>query len=130
VGQAAGLVFSAGDHRHASSSARTTRAVGYMIEYAMVAGFTSVGMDVLPARPMPDAALAMLTKSCAPIFSASCTPLHNCSRTTASSCSARKASNYRRRREADRSNCLTRPIDRRLSQSASLGRARRIDGVQ
>jgi len=34
-----------------------------MIEYAMVAGFTSVGMDVLLLGPMPTPAVAMLTKS-------------------------------------------------------------------
>src|SRR6266446_5577817 len=48
VGQAAGLVFQRGDHRHRVVIGKDTRLSGYMIEYAMVAGFTSVGMDVLP----------------------------------------------------------------------------------
>ncbi len=34
-----------------------------MIEYALVAGFTSVGMDVLLLGPMPTPAVAMLTRS-------------------------------------------------------------------
>ena len=34
-----------------------------MIEYAMVAGFASVGMDVLLLGPMPTPAVAMLTRS-------------------------------------------------------------------
>src|SRR6185312_10822997 len=47
VGQAAGLVFQRGEHRHRVVIGKDTRLSGYMIEYAMVAGFTSVGMDVL-----------------------------------------------------------------------------------
>jgi phosphoglucosamine mutase len=63
VGQAAGLVFQRGDHRHRVVIGKDTRLSGYMIEYAMVAGFTSVGMDVLLVGPMPTPAIAMLTKS-------------------------------------------------------------------
>ncbi len=63
VGQAAGLVFQRGDHRHRVVIGKDTRLSGYMIEYAMVAGFTSVGMDVLLLGPMPTPAVAMLTKS-------------------------------------------------------------------
>ncbi len=63
VGMAAGLVFQNGDHRHRVLIGKDTRLSGYMIEYAMVAGFTSVGMDVLLLGPMPTPAVAMLTKS-------------------------------------------------------------------
>src|SRR6058998_2507985 len=63
VGQAAGLVFQRGDHRHRVVIGKDTRLSGYMIEYAMVAGFTSVGMDVVLLGPMPTPAVAMLTKS-------------------------------------------------------------------
>jgi phosphoglucomutase len=42
---------------------KDTRLSGYMIEYAMVAGFTSVGMDVMLLGPMPTPAVAMLTRS-------------------------------------------------------------------
>src|SRR5205809_3013346 len=63
VGQAAGLVFLRGDHRHRVVIGKDTRLSGYMIEYAMVAGFTSVGMDVLLLGPMPTPAVAMLTRS-------------------------------------------------------------------
>ncbi|MDB5627286.1 MAG: glmM, partial [Tardiphaga sp.] len=63
VGQAAGLAFLRGDHRHRVVIGKDTRLSGYMIEYAMVAGFTSVGMDVMLVGPMPTPAVAMLTKS-------------------------------------------------------------------
>ena len=63
VGQAAGLTFQRGDHRHRVVIGKDTRLSGYMIENAMVAGFTSVGMDVLLLGPMPTPAVAMLTRS-------------------------------------------------------------------
>ena len=63
VGQAAGLIFQHGDHRHRVLIGKDTRLSGYMIETALVAGFTSVGMDVLLTGPMPTPAVAMLTRS-------------------------------------------------------------------
>src|SRR5438046_8193454 len=63
AGQAAGLVFRRGDHRHRVVIGKDTRLSGYMIETALVAGFTSVGMDVLLTGPMPTPAVAMLTRS-------------------------------------------------------------------
>ena len=63
VGQAAGAHFLRGDHRHRVVIGKDTRLSGYMMESAMVAGFTSVGMDVILLGPMPTPAVAMLTQS-------------------------------------------------------------------
>ena len=63
VGMAAGRIFTRGDHRHRVVIGKDTRLSGYMIESAMVAGFTSVGMDVFLLGPMPTPAVAMLTRS-------------------------------------------------------------------
>src|SRR6201747_1154317 len=63
IGQAAGLMFQRGDYRHRVVIGKDTRLSGYMIETALVAGFTSVGMDVLLLGPMPTPAVAMLTRS-------------------------------------------------------------------
>ena len=64
VGQATGVVFRrAGDDRHRVVIGKDTRLSGYMIETALIAGFTSVGMDVLQLGPMPTPAVAMLTRS-------------------------------------------------------------------
>jgi phosphoglucosamine mutase len=52
-----------GDYRHRVVIGKDTRLSGYMIENALVAGFTSVGMDVLLLGPMPTPAVAMLTRS-------------------------------------------------------------------
>jgi phosphoglucosamine mutase len=41
---------------------KDTRLSGYMLENALVAGFTSVGMDVVLLGPMPTPAVALLTR--------------------------------------------------------------------
>ncbi|WP_120716346.1 phosphoglucosamine mutase [Tsuneonella amylolytica] len=61
VGQAAGRHFLRGEHRHRVVIGKDTRLSGYMIENALVAGFTSVGMDVVMTGPLPTPAIAMLT---------------------------------------------------------------------
>jgi phosphoglucosamine mutase len=62
VGQAAGRHFLRGDHKHRVVIGKDTRLSGYMLENAMVAGFTSVGMDVVLLGPLPTPAVAMLTR--------------------------------------------------------------------
>lgn len=63
VGMAAGRVFTRGEHRHRVVIGKDTRLSGYMIEPALVAGFTSMGMDVFLFGPLPTPAVAMLTRS-------------------------------------------------------------------
>ena len=63
VGMAAGRHFLRGDHRHRVVIGKDTRLSGYLLESALQAGFTSVGMDVTLVGPMPTPAVAMLTKS-------------------------------------------------------------------
>ncbi|WP_375382054.1 phosphoglucosamine mutase [uncultured Sphingomonas sp.] len=63
VGMAAGAYFLRGDHRHRVLIGKDTRLSGYMLESALVAGFTSVGMDVVMTGPLPTPAIALLTQS-------------------------------------------------------------------
>ena len=81
VGQAAGCHFLRGDYRHRVVIGKDTRLSGYMMESAMVAGFTSVGMDVVLLGPMPTPAVAMLTHSMRAdlgvMISASHNPFHD-----------------------------------------------------
>jgi len=63
VGMAAGAHFVRGDHKHRVVIGKDTRLSGYMLENALVAGFTSVGMDVTLFGPLPTPAIGMLTKS-------------------------------------------------------------------
>ncbi|MEO1220247.1 MAG: phosphoglucosamine mutase [Pseudomonadota bacterium] len=62
VGQAAGNYFVRGTHRHRVVIGKDTRLSGYMMESALVAGFTSVGMDVIMTGPLPTPAIALLTR--------------------------------------------------------------------
>jgi phosphoglucosamine mutase len=63
VGQAAGTRFLRGGHKHRVVIAKDTRLSGYMMESALTAGFTSVGMDVIQCGPIPTPAVALLTRS-------------------------------------------------------------------
>lgn len=63
VAMAAGRHFTRGAHRHRAVIGKDTRLSGYMLEPALAAGFTAVGMDVVMVGPMPTPAVAMLTTS-------------------------------------------------------------------
>ena len=63
VGMAAGKAFKSGAHKHRVVIGKDTRLSGYMLEAALMSGFTSVGMDVFLLGPMPTPAIAMLTRS-------------------------------------------------------------------
>ena len=63
VGMAAGTASRAGSHRHRVVIGKDTRLSGYMLEAALMSGFTSVGMDVFLLGPMPTPAVSMLTRS-------------------------------------------------------------------
>jgi phosphoglucosamine mutase len=65
IAMAAGYHFSPASRKHRALAVigKDTRLSGYMLEPAMVAGFTSIGMDVVQVGPMPTPAVAMLTRS-------------------------------------------------------------------
>ena len=63
LGQAAGLMFTRGAHRHRVVIGKDTRLSGYMLEPALTAGFIGAGMDVTLVGPLPTPAIAMLTRS-------------------------------------------------------------------
>ena len=63
LAQAAGRRFTRGAHRHRVVIGKDTRLSGYMLEPALTAGFTSVGIDVTLLGPVPTPAVAMLTRS-------------------------------------------------------------------
>ncbi|MCH8684929.1 phosphoglucosamine mutase [Pedomonas mirosovicensis] len=81
VGMAAGHRFLRGNHKHRVVIGKDTRLSGYMMETALVAGFTAVGMDVVLVGPMPTPAVALLTKSMRAdlgvMISASHNPFHD-----------------------------------------------------
>ncbi len=129
VGQAAGLMFKRGEHRHRVLIGKDTRLSGYMIETALVAGFTSVGMDVLLTGPMPTPAVGMLTRSMRAdlgvMISASHNPYDDNGIKLFGPDGYKLSDDIERKIEALMDGDLT----KKLAKSADLGRAKRIEGV-
>jgi phosphoglucosamine mutase len=77
LGSAAGTYFRRGDHRHSVVLGKDTRQSCYMIEAALVAGFTAAGMDVRSLGPCPTPAVAILTHSMRADLGVMITASHN-----------------------------------------------------
>ncbi len=129
VGQAAGLVFHRGEHRHRVVIGKDTRLSGYMIETALVAGFTSVGMDVLLLGPMPTPSVAMLTRSMRADLGVMISASHNPFDDNGIKLFGPDGFKLSDDVEREIEKIIGEDITRKLAQSADLGRARRIDGV-
>src|SRR3974390_1336135 len=129
VGQAAGFIFRNGDYRHRVLIGKDTRLSGYMIETALVAGFTSVGMDVLLTGPIPTPAVAMLTRSMRADLGVMISASHNLFEDNGINLFGPDGFKLSDDVEKQIEQLLDESLGKRLAQSASLGRARRIDGV-
>lgn len=77
LGKAAGAYFRRGSHRHTVVVGKDTRLSGYMIEYALIAGFTAAGMDVRTVGPAPTPAIALLTRALRADLGVMITASHN-----------------------------------------------------
>jgi phosphoglucosamine mutase len=130
VGQAAGVIFQNGDHRHRVLIGKDTRLSGYMIETALVAGFTSVGMDVLLTGPMPTPAVAMLTRSMRADLGVMISASHNPYDDNGIKLFGPDGYKLSDELEHAIETLVDGDLGRRLAKSADLGRAKRIDGVQ
>ncbi|MCA1298212.1 phosphoglucosamine mutase [Stappia indica] len=130
VGMAAGLSFRTGNHRHRVVIGKDTRLSGYMIENALVAGFTAVGMDVLVLGPMPTPAVAMLTRSVRAdlgvMISASHNPFQDNGIKFFGPDGYKLSDDVEREIEA----LLEQDLSTRLVGPSELGRAKRIDGMR
>ncbi|MGI8611315.1 MAG: phosphoglucosamine mutase [Sphingomicrobium sp.] len=128
VGQAAGAHFLRGDHRHRVVIGKDTRLSGYMMESALVAGFASVGMDVVLLGPMPTPAVAMLTRSmradAGVMISASHNPFQD------NGIKLFGPDGYKLSDEAERA--IERRLDKepKLAKAELIGRAKRIDDAR
>ena len=130
VGQAAGLIFQRGEGRHRVVIGKDTRLSGYMIEYALVAGFASVGMDPLVLGPMPTPAVAMLTRSMRADVGVMISASHNAYEDNGIKLFGPDGHKLSDEIEAEIENLLDSDLTRRLAQPQDLGRARRIDDVR
>jgi len=130
VGQAAGLVFLRGEHRHRVLIGKDTRLSGYMIETALIAGFTSVGMDVFQTGPMPTPAVAMLTRSMRADAGVMISASHNAYDDNGIKLFGPDGYKLSDEIEHEIEKLIDSDLGQRLAKSADLGRAKRIDGVQ
>ncbi len=129
VGQAAGLLFQRGDYRHRVVIGKDTRLSGYMIENALVAGFTSVGMDVLLLGPMPTPAVAMLTRSMRCDLGVMISASHNAYEDNGIKLFGPDGFKLSDDVELEIEAMIDSDLTRRLAGSATLGRAKRIESV-
>ncbi|MBV8963591.1 MAG: phosphoglucosamine mutase [Hyphomicrobiales bacterium] len=129
VGQAAGLVFQRGEYRHRVVIGKDTRLSGYMIENAMVAGFTSVGLDVLLLGPMPTPAVAMLTRSMRCDLGVMISASHNGFEDNGIKLFGPDGYKLSDEIETEIGALLDRDLSARVSGSRDLGRAKRIESV-
>ena len=129
VGQAAGLVFRRGEHRNRVVIGKDTRLSGYMIETALVAGFTSVGMDVLLLGPMPTPAVAMLTRSMRADLGVMISASHNAYEDNGIKLFDPDGFKLSDETEREIEALIDGDILSKLAAPAALGRAKRIESV-
>lgn len=129
VGMASGIAFRRGDHRHRVVIGKDTRLSGYMIENALVAGFTSAGMDVFLLGPVPTPAVAMLTRSMRAdigvMISASHNPYHD-NGIKLFGPDGYKLSDFIENRIEG---LIDQDLTDRLADPERLGRAKRVEGI-
>jgi len=78
LGMAAGKYFRNGDtRRHSVVIGKDTRLSGYMIESALVAGFSSVGMDVKLFGPLPTSGVSLMARTLRADLGVMITASHN-----------------------------------------------------
>ena len=128
VAQATGVLFQRGEHRHRAVIGKDTRLSGYMIETAMVAGFTSVGVDVLLLGPMPTPAVAMLTHSMRADVGVMISASHNLYEDNGIKLFGPDGYKLSDEAEAKIEALLDKEVALKLSKSADLGRAMRVEG--
>jgi phosphoglucosamine mutase len=128
VGMAAGAHFLRGDHRHRVVIGKDTRLSGYMMESAMVAGFTSVGMDVVLLGPMPTPAVAMLTRSMRADLGVMISASHN--PFADNGIKLFGPDGYKLSDDAERAIEKRMEQGPKLAKAAEIGRARRIDDAR
>jgi len=129
VGMAAGHLFSNGERRHRVVIGKDTRLSGYMIESALTAGFTSVGMDVFLLGPIPTPAVAMLTRSLRADLGVMISASHNPYQDNGIKLFGPDSYKLCDEKEAKIEELVDNGGVELLATPERMGRARRIDGV-
>ncbi|HET7334799.1 MAG TPA: phosphoglucosamine mutase [Rhizomicrobium sp.] len=130
VGMAAGRLFTHGDYRHRVVIGKDTRLSGYMIEPALVAGFTAVGMDVFQFGPLPTPAVAMLVRSLRADLGVMISASHNPFTDNGIKLFGPNGHKLSDEREQEIEALMANGLEKGLVPPAKLGRAKRVDDSQ
>jgi phosphoglucosamine mutase len=127
IGQAAGLMFSRGTHRHRVVIGKDTRLSGYMIEPALTAGFIGAGMDVTLLGPLPTPAVAMLTRSLRADLGVMISASHNSYEDNGIKLFGPDGNKLSDDMELEIEALMDTALQARMAASAMLGRANRLE---
>jgi phosphoglucosamine mutase len=130
AGMAAGRIFTRGAHRHRVVIGKDTRLSGYMIESALVSGFTAVGMDVFQFGPLPTPAVAFLTCSLRADIGVMITASHNPYEDNGIKFFGPDGQKLSDEIELEIEALMANGLEQGLAPSANIGRAKRIDDSQ
>lgn len=130
VGMAAGVAFRRGQHRHRVVIGKDTRLSGYMIENALVAGFTAAGMDVFQLGPVPTPAVAMLTRSMRADIGVMISASHNAYQDNGIKLFGPDGYKLSDKIETHIESLMDRDLSSDIASSSAIGRATRVDGVR
>ncbi|KEQ06537.1 MULTISPECIES: phosphoglucosamine mutase [Pseudorhizobium] len=129
VGIAVGTIFRNGSHRHRVVIGKDTRLSGYMLENAMVAGFTAAGLDAFILGPIPTPAVAMLTRSLRADVGVMISASHNPYQDNGIKLFGPDGYKLSDELEMQIEDLIDKDLTQQLAKSADIGRAKRIDGV-
>ena len=115
--------------RHRVVIGKDTRLSGYMIESALVAGFTAAGTDVFLLGPIPTPAVSMLTRSLRADIGVMISASHNPFEDNGIKLFGVDGYKISDKFESDITKLIESDMGRQLAQSQDIGRAKRIDGV-
>lgn len=131
LGMAAGKYFrTTSPRRHSVVIGKDTRLSGYMIEPALVAGFTSVGMDVTLFGPLPTPGVAMMTRSLRADLGVMISASHNSFEDNGIKLFGPDGYKLSDEIELEIESRMDRALDDKLAGSEELGRALRVDDAQ
>jgi phosphoglucosamine mutase len=130
VGMATGLVLAENDGRQRIVIGKDTRLSGYMLETALVAGFTAVGADVFLLGPMPTPAVAMLTRSLRADIGVMISASHNGFADNGIKIFGADGHKLSDAVELEIEALMDENLSRRLARDGEIGRATRLEGVR
>jgi len=128
VGIAVGTIFRNGAHRHRVVIGKDTRLSGYMLENAMVAGFTAAGLDVFLLGPIPTPGVAMLTRSLRADIGVMISASHNPFADNGIKLFGPDGYKLSDEMESQIEDLLDKDMTAQLAKSHEIGRAKRVEG--